>query len=40
MTATVLNTKVSEVENKITNHNTHVTTLEFNKLTAKILQQD
>ena len=35
MTTTVLNTKVSEVENKIPNHDKYITTPEFNKLTAE-----
>ena len=34
-TATNLNTKVNEVENKIPNHDKYVTTPEFNKLTAE-----
>ena len=33
--AAVLNTKISEVENKIPNHGKHITTPEFNKLTAE-----
>ena len=32
---TVLNTKISEVENKITNHDKYITIPEFNKLTAE-----
>ena len=35
MTTTVLNTKISEVENKIPNHDKHITTPEFNKLTTE-----
>ena len=35
MTATVLSTKISEVENKIPNNSTYITTQEFNKLTAE-----
>ena len=42
MTATVLNTKISEVEkknsdaeNKNSNHDKYITSLEFNKLTAE-----
>ena len=35
MTTTVLNTKISEVENKIPNHDKYITTPEFNKLTAE-----
>ena len=35
VTATVLDTKVSEVENKISNHDKYITTLEFNKLTQE-----
>ena len=35
VTTTVLNTKIREVENKIPNHDKHITTPEFNKLTAK-----
>ena len=34
MTKTVLNTKISEVENKTPNHDKYITTPEFNKLTA------
>ena len=34
MTATVPNTKVREVENKIPNHDKYITTPEFNKLTS------
>ena len=37
VTTTVLNTKISEVENKIPNHEKYVTTTEFNKLTAENL---
>ena len=40
MTTTVLNTRISEVENKIPNHDNDVTTPEFNKLQQKVLQQD
>ena len=35
MTATVLNTKISEVENKILDNSKYITTEEFNKLTAE-----
>ena len=35
MTTTVLNTKISEVENKIPNHDKYITTPEFNKLTPE-----
>ena len=35
MTTSVLNKKMSEVENKIPDHAKHVITQEFNKLTAK-----
>ena len=35
MTTTVLNTKISEVENKIPDNSKYITTQEFNKLTAK-----
>ena len=35
MTTTVFNTKISEVENKIPNHDKYITTSEFNKLAAK-----
>ena len=35
VTATVLNTKISEVVNKILDHTKYITTLEFNKLTAE-----
>ena len=35
MTATVLNTKIREVENKIPNHYGYITTPEFNMLTAE-----
>ena len=35
MNITVFNTKINEVENKITNHDKYITTLEFNKLTAE-----
>ena len=35
MTTAVLNTKISEVENKIPNHDKYITTPEFNKLTAE-----
>ena len=34
-TITVLNTKISEVKNKIPNHDKYLTTPEFNKLTAE-----
>ena len=32
---TVLNTKISELENKIPNYDEYITTPEFNKLTAE-----
>ena len=35
MTATVLNTKISEIENNILDNSKCITTQEFNKLTAK-----
>ena len=35
MTTTVLNTKISEVENKILNFDKYITTPGFNKLTAE-----
>ena len=35
MTTTVLNTKLSEVEYKISSHDKHNTTPKFNKLTAE-----
>ena len=35
MTTTVLNTKISEIENKIPDHAKYITTQEFNKLTAE-----
>ena len=35
MTTTVLNTKISQVENKIPDHANYITTQEFNKLNAK-----
>ena len=35
MTTTVLNTKISEVENKIPDHAEYITTQEFDKLTAE-----
>ena len=35
MTVTILNTKVSEVENKIPNHNKYIATPEFKKLMAE-----
>ena len=34
MNATVLNTKISEAENKVPNHAKYITTQEFNNLTA------
>ena len=37
MTTTVLNTKTSEVENKITDHAKYITNQEFVELTANIL---
>ena len=36
MITTVLNTKISEVENKTPNHDKYITTPEFNNLTAEI----
>ena len=38
MTTTVLNTKISEVENKIPDNSKYITTQEFNKLTAENLE--
>ena len=35
VTTTVLSTKIIEVENKIPNNSTYITTQEFNKLTAE-----
>ena len=35
MTTTVLNTKISEVKNKIPDHAKYITTQEFNKLAAE-----
>ena len=35
MTTTALNTKISELENKIPNHDKYITAPEFNKLTAQ-----
>ena len=35
MSATVLNTKISEIKNKILDNSKCITTQEFNKLTAK-----
>ena len=35
MTTTALNTKISEVENKIPHHDKYITTPEFNKLTIE-----
>ena len=35
VTATILNTKFSEVENKISDNSEYITTQEFNKLTAE-----
>ena len=35
VTTTVLNTKISEVENKILSHDKYIATTEFNKLTAE-----
>ena len=35
MTTTVLNTKISDVENKTPNHDKYITTPEFNKLAAE-----
>ena len=45
MTTAVLNTKISEVENKILDHAKYITTPEFNKLaaencTAKLMEPD
>ena len=37
MTATVLNTKIGEVENKTPDHVKYITTPEFNKLAAENL---
>ena len=34
MTTTVVNTKISEVENEIPNHNKYITTSKFDRLTA------
>ena len=34
-TATVLNTKISEVENKVSDNSKYITTQEFNNLTAE-----
>ena len=39
MTTTVLNTKISEVENKILDNSKNITTQEFYKLTAERLKQ-
>ena len=35
MTTTVLNTKISEVQNKLSDNSNYITTKEFNKLTAE-----
>ena len=35
MTTTVLNTKISEIENKFPDNSKYITTQEFNKLTAE-----
>ena len=35
VTTTYLNTKISEIENKITDNSKSITTQEFNKLTAE-----
>ena len=35
MATTVLNTKIGEVENKISDHAKYITTQEFNKLTPE-----
>ena len=35
VTTTLLSTKISEVENKIANHDKYITTPEFNKLTSE-----
>ena len=40
MTTTVLNTEISEVENKIPGRAKCITTQEFNKLTAENLKKD
>ena len=40
VTTTVTNTRISGAENKITDPTKYITTQDFNKLTAKILQQD
>ena len=37
---TLLNTKISEVENRIPDHAKYITTKEFNKLTAYALHND
>ena len=37
---TVLNAKITEVENKLPDHALYIITKEFNKLTAEILLQD
>ena len=40
MTTTVLNRKISEVENKISDNFKYIIAQEFNKLAAKILQDN
>ena len=40
VSTTVLNTKISWVENKIPNHDKYITTPEYDKLAAEILQQE
>ena len=35
MTTTVLNEKIGEIENKFSNHDTYISSQEFNKLTQK-----
>ena len=35
MTTTVVNAKINEIENKISDHVKYITTQEFNKLTAE-----
>ena len=39
MTTTVLNTKMSEVKNKINDHSKFITTQEFNNLTANLVSK-
>ena len=40
VTKTALNTKVSDVGNKVRNHDKYITNLAFIKLTAAILEED